>query len=116
MRRLQWSEEKAFKGYTCSECGWLVPNPKLDFENRSKEQLREKAERTSSRTTVRSTREVQVRRDIADSITEDARRLDEISYQVGDVLDVRASIILVALTFFRGLSGGILTVSTYPRL
>ena len=31
---MRWSEEKAFKGLTCSECGWLFPNPKkFDFPN-----------------------------------------------------------------------------------
>jgi len=28
MRDMRWSEEKAFEGFTCSDCGWLFPNPK----------------------------------------------------------------------------------------
>ena len=45
MRQLRWSKEKRFEGWTRSDCGWLVPNPSLDFENRTKEQLRDKAQK-----------------------------------------------------------------------
>jgi hypothetical protein len=27
MRNMVWSKEKAFQGWTCSDCGWLYPNP-----------------------------------------------------------------------------------------
>lgn len=40
-REMEWSKEKTFEGYTCPECGWLSPNPTLDFEKRTKrEQLK----------------------------------------------------------------------------
>lgn len=55
-----------------------------------------------------------VRKEIVDLVAEDAKRLDEIKYQVGDVLDVKASIILVAVTFLATLSGEILAVSDLP--
>lgn len=42
MRKMRWSKEKAFEGFACSECGWLSPNPRLDFEKRSKEGLLKK--------------------------------------------------------------------------
>jgi hypothetical protein len=55
-----------------------------------------------------------MRKEIADSLAEDAKRLDEINYSVGDVLDVKASIILVALTFLGTLSSQILLISDLP--
>lgn len=56
----------------------------------------------------------EVRKEIADLVADDAKRLDEIIFQTGDVLDVKASIILVAVTFLATLSGEILTVSDLP--
>jgi hypothetical protein len=29
MRKMEWVKEKTFEGWTCSECGWLFPNPRL---------------------------------------------------------------------------------------
>ena len=46
----------------------------------------------------------------ADHIAEEAKRLDGISYQAGDVLDVKASTVLLAVTFLCTLSGQIVSV------
>jgi hypothetical protein len=53
---------------------------------------------------------------LQDLIAEDAKRLDEAYYAVGDVLDVKASILLVVVTFLGTLSGEILTVGSLPTL
>ena len=45
MRKLIWGEEKAFKGIKCSECGWLVPNPSMDAQNRTEEEWRAEIQR-----------------------------------------------------------------------
>ena len=34
MRQVIWDEQ--IKMQRCSECGWVSPNPALDFQNRSK--------------------------------------------------------------------------------
>ncbi len=47
---------------------------------------------------------------LADHIAEEAKRLDEITYQAGDVLDVKASIVLLVITFLGTLSGQIISV------
>jgi len=43
-RKKKWSKEKTFEGFTCSECGWLSPNPTMDGKERSKKELLEKIE------------------------------------------------------------------------
>lgn len=50
-----------------------------------------------------------MRKEIMDGILEEAERLDEIHYEVGDTLDVKSSIILVVVTFLGTLSGEILS-------
>jgi hypothetical protein len=55
-----------------------------------------------------------MREEIVDALAEEARRLDEVNYEVADVLDVKASIILVALTFLGTLTGEILVISDLP--
>jgi|HubBroStandDraft_6_1064221.scaffolds.fasta_scaffold200732_3 hypothetical protein len=44
MRKLIWSKEKHFEGCACSDCGWLSPNPTLDFQKRTEKELIEKIE------------------------------------------------------------------------
>ena len=51
---------------------------------------------------------------LADHISEEAKRLDEISYQAGDVLDVKGSIVLLVVTFLGALSGQIVSVPDLP--
>lgn len=51
---------------------------------------------------------------IQNAIADDARRLDEIFFQLGDVLDVKASIILVVITFLGALSGQVLVLKDLP--
>jgi hypothetical protein len=55
-----------------------------------------------------------VRHEIANSLVEEATRLDEIAYQVGDVLDVKASVILVVLTFLGTLASQVLPIPDLP--
>lgn len=49
-----------------------------------------------------------MQKEIADAIWEDVKRLDEVNFQLGDVLDVKASIILVVITLLGALSTSIL--------
>jgi hypothetical protein len=51
---------------------------------------------------------------IQDAINEDTKRLDESYFAVGDVLDVKASVVLVVVTFLGALSGQILTLHDLP--
>jgi hypothetical protein len=50
----------------------------------------------------------------ADLLAEEAKRLDEVIYQAGDVLDVKASIVLLVVTFLGTLSGQIVSVPDLP--
>ncbi len=45
MRKLIWADEKAFHGVRCSDCGWLIPNPSMDPQNRSEEEWRAEMQR-----------------------------------------------------------------------
>ena len=38
MRKLAWRDEKAFHGVACSACGWVMPNPSMDLQNRNKKE------------------------------------------------------------------------------
>ncbi|MFZ0882840.1 MAG: hypothetical protein WAN14_05540 [Candidatus Acidiferrales bacterium] len=51
-----------------------------------------------------------MRKEIADAVAEDAKRLDEMYYELGDTLDVKASIILVLAAFLGTVSGQVLTL------
>ena len=51
-----------------------------------------------------------MRKEITDGVAEDAKRLDEIYYELGDTLDVKASIILVLAAFLGAVSGQVLTL------
>jgi hypothetical protein len=53
-------------------------------------------------------------KDLFNLIAEEAKRLDEITLQAGDVLDVKASIVLLAVTFLGTLSGQIVLVNDLP--
>jgi hypothetical protein len=55
-----------------------------------------------------------MRKEIGDTIAQEAERLDELKYQAADVLDVKASIILVVVTFLGTLSGQILSLPDLP--
>jgi hypothetical protein len=57
-----------------------------------------------------------MRKELADYVAEEAKRLDEISYQAGDVLDVKASIVLLVVTFLGTLSGQIVSVPDLPPI
>lgn len=52
--------------------------------------------------------------DIEKAIRDEAKRLDELYYQLADVLDVKASIILVVDTFLGTLSAEILALKDLP--
>jgi len=56
-----------------------------------------------------------MQKEILDAVYEDAKRLDEINYGVGDALDVKASILLLVITFLGTLSGQILGLTILPR-
>jgi hypothetical protein len=58
--------------------------------------------------------EIWMQKEIEDSIFDDATKLDEINYQIGDTLDVKASIIFVVLTFLATMSGQILAIPGLP--
>lgn len=46
MKQMVWSKEKSFEGFTCTDCGWLFPNPRLDFDPVQNEQeLRNRAQK-----------------------------------------------------------------------
>jgi ABC-type transport system involved in cytochrome bd biosynthesis fused ATPase/permease subunit len=53
---------------------------------------------------------------ILNAINEDAKKLDDLYYSLGDVLDVKASVILVVVTFLGTLTGGILSLNYLPKL
>jgi len=53
-------------------------------------------------------------KEIEDAIAEHERRLDELFFQLGDVLDVKASIILVVITFLGAISGQVLSLKDLP--
>src|SRR5208283_5698479 len=55
-----------------------------------------------------------VNKEIKDAIVEQSKRLDETYWALGDVLDVKASIVLVAVTFLGALSGQILAIDCLP--
>jgi hypothetical protein len=56
-----------------------------------------------------------MQKEILDAIWEEMKRLDEINFQAGDVLDVKASIILVVLTLLGGLSTTVLSLQNTPE-
>ena len=39
MRRIEWRHEVGFKGWTCSDCGWIYSNPSLEPETTDHERL-----------------------------------------------------------------------------
>jgi hypothetical protein len=49
-----------------------------------------------------------MRKEIVDALAKEAERLDELYYELGDILDVKASIILVLATFLGTVSGQVL--------
>ena len=49
-------------------------------------------------------------------VAEQEKRLDEMFFQLGDVLDVKASIILVVISFLGAISGQILVLRDLPYL
>jgi hypothetical protein len=55
-----------------------------------------------------------MQKEITYAVIDDAKRLDDLNYQVGDVLDVKASIILVVVTFLGTLSGEFLSITDLP--
>ena len=56
IREMRWSQEKAFDGFACSECGWIFPNPKRSDANTLEELLTEaKVAFEYSRATKRQT-------------------------------------------------------------
>jgi hypothetical protein len=46
-----------------------------------------------------------MKKEIEIALTEEQKRLDELFFQLGDVLDVKASIVLVAVSFLGAISG-----------
>jgi hypothetical protein len=55
-------------------------------------------------------------KEIKDAIAEHEKRLDELFFQLGDVLDVKASIILVVISFLGAISGQLLVLHDLPYL
>jgi len=45
MREMVWADEVAFHGVSCSDCGWLVPQPSMDAQNRSEEEWKKEIKR-----------------------------------------------------------------------
>lgn len=63
-----------------------------------------------------SVRAVLMKKEIEDSLAQEQKRLDELFFQLGDVLDVKASIILVVITFLGTISSQVLVVPNLPNL
>jgi type III secretory pathway component EscS len=57
-----------------------------------------------------------MKQEIENTIAEHEKRLDELFFQLGDVLDVKASIILVVITFLGAISGQVLALRDLPYL
>src|ERR1700722_4214172 len=55
-------------------------------------------------------------KEVQNEINEQEKRLDEVFFQLGDVLDVKASVVLVVISFLGAISGQILTLSDLPLL
>ncbi len=52
-----------------------------------------------------------MKKEIEIALSEEQKRLDELFFQLGDVLDVKASIILVVISFLGAISGQVLLIS-----
>lgn len=57
-----------------------------------------------------------MKEEIENAIAEHEKRLDELFYQLGDVLDVKASIIFVVISFLGAISGQVLLTPDLPYL
>src|SRR6266403_3603546 len=57
-----------------------------------------------------------MKKEIETALAENEKRLDELFFQLGDVLDVKASILLVAISFLGTISALVLAVPDLPNL
>jgi hypothetical protein len=44
MRELVWGKEKAFEGFECNGCGWLIPNPTMNSKATNEKEVIAEAE------------------------------------------------------------------------
>jgi hypothetical protein len=44
MRELVWGKEKAFEGFKCNGCGWLIPNPTMNSKATNEKEVIAEAE------------------------------------------------------------------------
>lgn len=43
MRKLVWAKEKAFEGFRCNGCGWLLSNPTMSAKATNAQEARAEA-------------------------------------------------------------------------